>query len=157
MRLRSDIYWAARRWRESAEQIELMYGERWKEWQPLNEVERADILRAEVGYALAEDPLGLGRFREKYAAKMAQTPDAHAFDVASAPLSSNGAEFAAIAHAATATDTLDGFLRDMQARYPDPSALPPATAQSSAPDTGAAPPAQPPVPTSRASGRTAQR
>ncbi len=37
IRLRSDIYWAAHRWRESAEQIELMYGERWKDWQPLNE------------------------------------------------------------------------------------------------------------------------
>src|SRR6478609_2565067 len=28
LRLRSDIFWAARRWRESAEQIELYYGER---------------------------------------------------------------------------------------------------------------------------------
>src|SRR5208282_2433252 len=37
IRLRSDILWAARRWGQSAEQIELLYGERWKEWQPLNE------------------------------------------------------------------------------------------------------------------------
>ena len=121
IRLRSDIYWAARRWRESAEQIELMYGERWKDWQPLNEVERADILRAEVGYALGEDALGLDRFREKYAAKMAGTPDAHAFQIASAPLGASGAEFAAIAHAAAASDTFDTFLRDMQSRYPDAS------------------------------------
>ena len=42
IRLRSDIYWAARRWREAAEQIELMYGERWKDWQPL---ERGRALR----------------------------------------------------------------------------------------------------------------
>jgi len=33
-------------------------------------------LRAEIGYALGEDSLGLGRFREKYAAKIAATPDA---------------------------------------------------------------------------------
>ena len=105
-RLRSDIYWAGRHWREAAEQIELLYGERWKDWQPLNDIERSDILRAELGYALGEDTLGLGRFREKYAAKMAGTPDAHAFEVVSAPLGTSGTEFAAIAHAAAAGDTL---------------------------------------------------
>jgi tetratricopeptide (TPR) repeat protein len=164
IRLRSDIYWAGRHWREAAEQIELLYGERWKDWQPLNDIERSDILRAELGFALGEDTLGLGRFREKYAAKMAGTPDAHAFDVVSAPLGTSGTEFAAIAHAAAAVDTLDGFLRDMQARYPDASAAPPATSQPAPPDTpqAATPaPAVPPIPSivppPRAAGRTAQR
>ena len=59
MRLRSDIYWAARRWREAAEQIELLYGERWRDFEPLTDAERADILRAAIGYALAEDTIGL--------------------------------------------------------------------------------------------------
>jgi tetratricopeptide (TPR) repeat protein len=164
IRLRSDIYWAGRDWREAAEQIELLYGERWKDWQPLNDIERSDILRAELGYALGEDTLGLGRFREKYAAKMAGTPDAHAFEVVSAPLGTSGTEFAAIAHAAAAVDTLDGFLRDMQARYPDASAASPATSQPAPPDApqaGAPAPAAPPlpsiVPPARAAGRTAQR
>jgi hypothetical protein len=157
IRLRSDIYWAGRHWREAAEQIELLYGERWKDWQPLNDIERSDILRAELGYALGEDTLGLGRFREKYAAKMAGTPDAHAFDVVSAPLGT-------IAHAAAAVDTLDGFLRDMQARYPDASASPPSAAQPAPPDApqaGTPAPAAPPmpsiVPPARAAGRTALR
>jgi hypothetical protein len=164
IRLRSDIYWAGRHWREAAEQIELLYGERWKDWQPLNDIERSDILRAQLGYALGEDTLGLGRFREKYAAKMAGTPDAHAFDVVSAPLGTSGKEFAAIAHAAAAVDTLDGFLRDMQARYPDASASPPSAAQPAPPDApqAATPaPAVPPIPSivppARASGRTALR
>jgi hypothetical protein len=170
MRLRSDIYWAARRWRQSAEQIELLYGERWKDFAPLNDVERADILRAEIGYALGEDTLGLNRFREKYAALMSGTPDARAFDVVSAPLTTSSAEFAAVAHAAAAVDTLDGFLRDMQARYPDSSATPPdakspadapapAPPQAVAPGQGAPalPPSLFPTPLPRASGRTAQR
>jgi tetratricopeptide (TPR) repeat protein len=152
VRLRSDIDWAARRWRQSAEQIELMYGERWKDWQPLNEIERADILRAEVGYALGEDTLGLNRFREKYAAKMAETPDARAFEVVSAPLGTSGAEFSAIAHAAAAVDTLDGFLRDMQARYPESSAVTHAAGQPAAPDAAPAapPPAAPAAPVASA-------
>ena len=132
--------------------------------QPLNDIERSDILRAELGYALGEDTLGLGRFREKYAAKMAGTPDAHAFEVVSAPLGTSGTEFAAIAHAAAAVDTLDGFLRDMQAHYPDASASPPNAGQPAPPDApqaGAPAPAVPPmpsiVPPARAAGRTALR
>ena len=35
IRLRSDILWAARRWRDAAEQIELLYGERWRDFTPL--------------------------------------------------------------------------------------------------------------------------
>ncbi|MGA3309533.1 MAG: tetratricopeptide repeat protein [Xanthobacteraceae bacterium] len=170
IRLRSDILWAARRWGQSAEQIELLYGERWKEWQPLNEVERADILRAAIGYALGEDALGLSRLREKYAAKMAPTPDARAFEIVAAPLGTSGAEFRDIARAAASVDTLEGFLRDMQARYPEASAIPPAAPAAApatpggAPISSAAPETRPaaPAPVSapvppRASGHTAQR
>ena len=167
IRLRSDLWWAARRGGKSAEPIELYYGERWQEWQPLNEVERADVLRAAIGYALGEDALGLGRFRDKYAAKMAQTPDARAFTVVSAPLGTSGAEFRDIAHAAASVDTLEGFLRDMQARYPEadtvaPSAPPsPPTGPAADPVSSNAPPAaepeSQPAPPVRASGRSARR
>ncbi len=64
LRLRSDIFWAARRWRESAEQIELYYGDRFRDFKPLNAVEKSDIIRAAVGYALADDldrPVALPR------------------------------------------------------------------------------------------------
>ena len=139
IRLRSDILWTAWRWRESAEQIELLYGDRWKDWQPLSDVEHTDILRAAIGYALGDDALGLGRFREKYAAKMAQTADARAFEVVSAPIGTAGTEFREIARAAASVDTLEAFLRDMQARYPEASAIPP--------KPGAAPPATAKTPT----------
>ena len=103
-----------------------MYGDRCKEWQPLNEVERAGHLaRRQSAMRWREDKLGLGRFREKYAAKMAQTPDAHDFEIVSAPLGTERREFRAIAHAAASVDTLESFLRDMQARYPDASAAAP--------------------------------
>jgi tetratricopeptide (TPR) repeat protein len=119
IRLRSDIYWAARRWRESAEQIELYYGERWRDFKPLNSVEKSDVIRAMVGYALAEDAIGLARFREKYAPLMSGEADKMAFDVASKPAGASSSEFAAIAKMAASVDTLDGFLREMRARFPD--------------------------------------
>jgi len=171
IRLRSDILWAAHHWGESAEQIELMYADRYQDFRPLSEIERGDILRAELGYALAEDTLGLNRFRDKYAAMMAATPDARAFDIVSAPLGTSGPEFAAIAHAAASVDTLDNFLRDMKARYPESSATsagadapPPAPPKTqNAPNAATPPPAPPlpsilpPVPPPRAAGRTAAR
>jgi tetratricopeptide (TPR) repeat protein len=124
VRLRSDIDWAARRWRESSEQIELYYGDRWRDFKPLNPVEKGDVIRAVVGYALAEDAIGLARFREKYAPLMSGEADRIAFDIASKPAASNSSDFAAIAKMAASVDTLDGFIREMKARFPDGSARP---------------------------------
>jgi tetratricopeptide (TPR) repeat protein len=128
VRLRSDIYWGARRWRESAEQIELLYGDRWRDFQPLTALEKGDVIRATIGYALAEDAIGLARFREKYGPKMDSESDRAAFDVAAKPAAADSADFARIAKMAATIDTLDGFLREMKARFPDAMArakLPP--------------------------------
>ncbi|MGY4404544.1 tetratricopeptide repeat protein [Bradyrhizobium sp. USDA 3315] len=125
IRLRSDIYWASRRWREASEQIELYYGDRWRDFTPLNPGEKADIIRAVVGYALAEDAIGLSRFREKYAPLMSGDADKLAFDSASKPVATSSAEFAQIARMAASVDTLDGFIREMKTRFPDATARAP--------------------------------
>ncbi|WP_291859736.1 tetratricopeptide repeat protein [Bradyrhizobium sp.] len=142
IRLRSDIYWASRRWRESSEQIELYYADRWRDFKPLNPVEKGDVIRAVVGYALAEDALGLARFREKYAPLMSGEGDRAAFETAARSSGSSSAEFAMIAKMAASVDTLDGFLREMRTRFPDTTArapLPPETAKGEPVHTGALP------------------
>jgi tetratricopeptide (TPR) repeat protein len=136
IRLRSDILWAAKRWRESAEQIELMYGDRWRDWRPLNDAERSDLLRAAMGYALGEDKLGIDRFAGRYAAKMAEGPERRAFEVLTSPNGPDSGEFRDIARAVAAVDTLEAFLRDMRARYPETGSFTPVDAlrpQSRAP------------------------
>jgi hypothetical protein len=92
---------------------------RWRDFEPLSVVERADLLRAAIGYALADDAIGLGRFREKYAAKMAEGPDRRAFEVATAPLTASSAEFRDVVRQIASVDTLDGFLRELYARFPE--------------------------------------
>lgn len=142
IRLRSDIHWASRQWRESAEQIELYYGDRWRDFKPLNSNEKSDIIRAVIGYALAEDAIGMARFREKYAPLMSGEADRFAFETASKPASGNSAEFAEIAKMAASVDTLDGFLREMKARFPDMTArapLPPETMKNDPVSTGSLP------------------
>jgi hypothetical protein len=138
-RLRADVLWKARRWHDSAEQIERFLGERWSKFTPLTETERADVLRAAVGYALSEDAIGLDRLRTKYAPKMPEGPDRRAFAVVTAPLNTNAPEFGEVAKMVAGADTLDAFLRDIRARFPDttgPAAIAPA--QPVAPGPGAA-------------------
>jgi len=141
-RLRSDIYWASRRWREASEQIELYYADRWRDFKPLNPVEKGDVIRAVVGYALAEDAIGLARFREKYAPLMSGDADRAAFETASQPAASNSSEFGQIAKMAASVDTLDGFLREMKTRFPDATAratMPPDVAKADPVSTGSLP------------------
>ena len=142
IRLRSDIYWASRRWREASEQIELYYADRWRDFRPLNPMEKSDVIRAVVGYALAEDGLGLARFREKYGPLMSGEVDRAAFETAGQPAAGNSAEFSGIARMAASVDTLDGFLREMKTRFPDATArapLPPETARGEPVHTGSLP------------------
>ncbi len=142
IRLRSDIYWASRRWREASEQIELYYADRWRDFKPLNPVEKGDVIRAVVGYALAEDAIGLARFREKYAPLMSGEADRAAFETANKPAAASSAEFAQIAKMAASVDTLDGFLREMKTRFPDATArgpLPPETQKADPYPTGSLP------------------
>lgn len=119
IRLRSDIYWRAKRWREAAEQIELLHGDRWKSFEPLSAPEKADILRAAIGYALSDDSLGISRLREKYAAKFDGETDRASFDLATRPANGNAVELARLARMAASVDTLDNFLRDIRSRFAD--------------------------------------
>jgi tetratricopeptide (TPR) repeat protein len=142
IRLRSDIYWASRQWRESSEQIELYYADRWRDFKPLSPTEKGDVIRAVIGYALAEDAIGLARFREKYAPLMSGDTDRAAFETASKPVATSSAEFAKIARMAASVDTLDGFLREMKTRFPDATAratMPPETSKVDPLPTGSLP------------------
>ena len=125
IRLRSDIYWAGRHWREAAEQIELSVRRALEglaaaqRHRALRHSARRARLRARRRHAR---PRPLPREIRGENGRHARRPRLRR---GLGPLGTSGKEFAAIAHAAAAVDTLDGFLRDMQARYPDASAAPP--------------------------------
>lgn len=118
VRLRADALWHARRWQAAAEMLELGIGDGWRGDAPLGEAARDDVLRAAIGYALAGDAIGTDRMRAKFGMKMAGSPDVAAFDLATQPVDLRGADFREIARAATMTDTLDRFIAEYKARYP---------------------------------------
>jgi tetratricopeptide (TPR) repeat protein len=129
VRLRADILWAAKRFNEAAEQIELLHGERWRDFAPLSDMERADVMRAAIGYALGGDAIGIGRLKERYEAKMVDGPDKRAFEIATAPHAAKGQEFRDLAKMVTAFNSLDAFLREMRVRYPEIGTLSPGETQ----------------------------
>ena len=118
-RLRADIQWAAGRWQSAGEALEFMLGDTWREKEPLDTPTRQDVLRAAIAYALSEDSLGLDRLRSKFALKFAETPEAHTFDVVTAPSELRGPDFMQAAKAASVADTLKSFLEDYRERYPE--------------------------------------
>lgn len=118
-RLRADIQWTAGRWQSAGEALEFMLGDTWREPEPLELPARQDVLRAAIAYALSEDALGLDRLRSKYAPKFAETPDAHTFDVVTAPSELRGPDFLRAAKAVSVADTLKSFLEDYRERYPE--------------------------------------
>jgi hypothetical protein len=73
---------------------------------------------------------------------MSGDADRAAFETASKPRAAASAEFAEIAKMAASVDTLDGFLREMKARFPDASAkatLPPDVQKADPFPTGSLP------------------
>ena len=87
---------------------------------------------------MGEDAIGLARFRERYLGKMGEGPNARAFEVITAPIEAAGTEFAAIVRSIAAVDTLEAFLRDLRARYPETGAAPSAQRANPPPPAPAA-------------------
>lgn len=114
---RADVLWKAEMWQPAAEAFERLLDDAWSTPQPLDAEGRTQVLRAAISYALAKDQLGLDRFRTKFLAKMAESPDAHAFDVLTQPLTANATEFSELVRKVAAVDTLTAFLEAYRKRY----------------------------------------
>ncbi|MEL7526627.1 MAG: hypothetical protein AAFN16_12690 [Pseudomonadota bacterium] len=120
-RLRADTFWAAESWRDAGEQLEAMHGSRWSDNIPLDELERRDILRAGIAYSLAGDQLSLERLQTKYTGKMANSPEALAFEVVTRPIQTQGVEFLEVANRLADTDSLETFLQEYRRQYMSPN------------------------------------
>ncbi|NND49347.1 MAG: hypothetical protein HKN60_03745 [Rhizobiales bacterium] len=83
----------------------------------MSEIERQDVLRAAVGYALSDDAIGLERLRRKYITKMASSPDASSFEVVTGGAENDPTEISALTKEIAAIDTLETFLSVFRSRY----------------------------------------
>jgi hypothetical protein len=118
-RLRADIYWAAKKWREAGERLEKLVGERWRDEAPLDAGARYDILRAALAYVLGGEAIGLGRLKHKFAEKMGDTPEGKVIALLLTPEGTSAKTMTEAARALASFDSLGTFIKEHRARYPD--------------------------------------
>jgi tetratricopeptide (TPR) repeat protein len=118
-RLRADILWTGRRWRDAGEAHERLAGTRWQGAEALDDRERLDVLRAAIAYSLAEEALALDRMRTRFSPKMADSRDARTFAFLTQPNAAGTRAFREIARGVTSADTLSDFLAEYRKRYPE--------------------------------------
>lgn len=119
-RLRADILWLGKRWRQAGEAYERLLGEGWREpeRQALLEPEqRFAALRAGIAYVLGDEHLSRDRLRGRYLALMAKTPDGKAFDVISSPSPVATSKLREAAGDVVSADTMTDFIASYRKRF----------------------------------------
>jgi hypothetical protein len=113
-RLRADMAWDSGNWTGAGAKAEDVVGDRWNTSGPLNDEERAQIMRAAVAYSLGNEQTALDRLREHYAAKMQVSPDAKAFAIVTERIDRQGGEFRDLVKQIATVDTLQAFMADFK-------------------------------------------
>ncbi|MEM1366235.1 MAG: hypothetical protein AAGH82_10855, partial [Pseudomonadota bacterium] len=115
--VRADIHWSQGDYAKSATHYEASLGARWASASALSDAERMKVMRATVARSLANDEAGLEELRRKYSPAMAQSEDASAFDILSAPARDRGVAFDAVADALRGIRAIDTFMDEYTDRY----------------------------------------
>lgn len=118
-RLRADMAWDAKNWREAGERLEKLLGARWKQEAPLDAAERHDVLRAALAYAFGDETIGLSRLKEKYAPKMGESEEAKVLALLVSPEGTSAKTLTEAAKALSGFDSLGTFLKIYRERYPE--------------------------------------
>ncbi len=133
--LRVDAHWKSKRYVEASEMLEALYSEP-NQTDPLGQPERMSVIKAAVGYVMANDTLGLSRLRSKFADRMVTSPEWPMFDYVTGPIQVDSLEFKKVASQVSGTDGLNAFLAAYRQTYGGEDALAPLSA--SQPDAGLA-------------------
>jgi tetratricopeptide (TPR) repeat protein len=142
-RLRADVLWRGKRWRDAGEAFEKVLGDRWQGPAALTDADRADVMRSGIAFVLADDRLALDRLRQKFSTKMGDSLDSRSFALVSSDSRNRQREFRDIARTVVAEETLTDFLNVYRQRYPDAAGAPrnPKAAEEAVKERAAQPPA----------------
>jgi hypothetical protein len=122
--LRIDAHWKARRYTQASEMIEALYAEPGT----LSQVARMGIIKAAVGFVLANDRFGLTRLRSKFADAMVTSPEWPMFDLVTGDIEVTSLEFKTVASQVSGVDGINAFLASYRETYGGEGALAPAVA-----------------------------
>jgi tetratricopeptide (TPR) repeat protein len=125
--LRVDAHWKGKRYSTAAELIEKLYGPE-PSSDPLSQPARMAVIRAAVGYVLADNTLGLSRIRSKFGNQMAQSAEWPMFDYVTGAITATSTEFQKVAQQVAGIDSLNAFLGAYRDLYGAAGAMTPLSA-----------------------------
>jgi hypothetical protein len=76
-----------------------------------------NVIKAAVGFTLANDQLGMSRLRSKFGEVMAQSPEWAMFDFVTSNISPTSVEFRRVAREVSGLDSLNAFLESYRQAY----------------------------------------
>ena len=121
--LRVEGHWKARNFVRAAELLEVMYSPGTNP-DPLTPTVRKGVVRAAVGFALANERLGLNRLRAKFSELMVTTPEWEVFDYVTGDAIATSIEFRKVAREVSGLDSLNAFLDTYRELYAGDSMTP---------------------------------
>jgi hypothetical protein len=115
--LRVDGFWKSKNYSQASELIEVVYspGSNGNE---LDQVGRMNVVKAAVGFVLANDTMGVSRLRSKFGDAMAQSAEWAIFNFVTSDIAPTSAEFKKVARQVADLDSLNAFLASYRQVYP---------------------------------------
>ena len=135
-RVRAEAAWRARDWERAAVEIRALLALRDRS-HGLDEAGRLAVLRAGVAMTLAGNEEGVRALYRDFAADLAGTESADAFEVVAAGVNAEGAAIRDVARAVARTDLMDRFMQSVRARMTREAAEGAQAAEAPAPQAAA--------------------
>jgi tetratricopeptide (TPR) repeat protein len=113
--IRAEAAWRARDWPKAAAELERVLALS-ASGGALDASDRSAIMRAAAARLFAADEAGLTALKDRFGTRMAETPDAAAFELVTSRPDASGGEIAQVARAIAQTELLTRFMDTLKAR-----------------------------------------
>lgn len=130
--LRIDAAWKAKNYSQAGELIEGLNAG--LDGPALTQPARMSLIKAAVGYVLADDRFGLARLRSKFSEAMVTSPEWPMFDLVTGNISVTSNEFKTVASQISGLEGINAFLTSYRETYGNKGALAPLAAADAAAD-----------------------
>lgn len=121
--LRSDIYWLQQDWPKVAKSGAAILADRWKNTEPLSEVESQQILRQAVALSLMKDDSGLQLMRERFLPIVAESQYAEVFDAITERLNPGSSRLGDLVSRIANVSSFEAVLANYRTRFADGNSL----------------------------------
>lgn len=114
--LRVDGYWKSKNYALASELLEVLNAPAAGTSQ-MSQPARMSVVKAAVGFVLANDELGLSRLRSKFSEQMAKSAEWPLFEYVTRDIAPQSVEFRKVAREVAGADSLDAFLASYRELY----------------------------------------